>query len=293
MIVRQESRPVIEKLRIQNYRVLRDVTFDHLTPLTVLFGPNGSGKSTVFDVFAFLNEAFTTNLRRAWDRRNRMHEIRSRGEDGPVVFEIKYREGHKGTPDGNLVTYRLAIDEQKGLPTVIEETLRWSTAPGSGRSRDILAFANGAGTVYDEPTASNSHEQLDSPDLLAVSTLGQLSRHPRVAALRRFISGWYLSYVSADHARALPDAGPQERLSQSGDNLPNVVQYLQEQHPDRLAEIFRRLGERVPNLERLEPEQLADQRLVAMTDNGSQLGSLWMEGYFGVGDPLVRSGRPA
>jgi predicted ATPase len=395
-----DDRPVIERLTIQNYRVLRDVTFDRLTPLTVLFGPNGSGKSTVFDVFAFLNEAFTTNLRRAWDRRNRLHEIRSRGSSGPIVFELKYREGRRS----KLVTYRIAIDERRGAPVVVEETLRWSTAPGSGRSRDILSFVEGEGRVYDDTSGESSYEALDSSDLLAVSTLGQLSRHPRVAALRRFISGWYLSYVSADAARALPESGPQERLSQSGDNLPNVVQYLQEQHPERLAEIFAQLGERVPNLERLEPEQLADgrlllrlkdrsfeepilakytsdgtlkllayltvlhdpeppsiigieepenqlhprllpllaeearhaaarsqmlvtthspffadslrpkelwvlyretdgftrtkrasndPRLVAMTDNGAHLGSLWMEGYFDVGDPLVRSGRPA
>lgn len=99
------ARPTIVRLRVQNYRVLRDVTFDKLTPLTVLFGPNGSGKSTVFDVFVFLNEAFTTSLRRAWDRRNRMGELRSRGATGPVVFEIKYRESSRT----RLVTYRLAI----------------------------------------------------------------------------------------------------------------------------------------------------------------------------------------
>lgn len=394
------GRPVIEKLAIKNYRVLRDVTFDRLSPLTVLFGPNGSGKSTVFDVFAFLHEAFTTNLRRAWDRRNRLHEIRSRGSDGPIVFELKYRESR----GSRLVTYRLAIDEIRGAPVVVEETLRWSIAPAQGRSKDILRFAHGSGDVYDEEAGRLSSEALDSADLLAVSTLGQLSRHPRVAALRRFISGWYLSYVSADSTRSLPEAGPQERLSQTGDNLPNVVQYLQEQHPDRLESIFRRLRNRVPNLQRIEPEPLADGRLllrlkdeafdepilakftsdgtlkllayltvlqdpdppsivgveepenqlhprllpvlaeearsaasrsqmlvtthspffadalnprelwvlyresdgftrtlrasdnpqlVAMVDGGGLLGDLWMEGYFGVGDPLVRAGRPA
>jgi predicted ATPase len=400
MIAAGGGRPVIERLTIRNYRVLRDVTFAGLTPLTVLFGPNGSGKSTVFDVFAFLNEAFTTNLRRAWDRRNRLHEIRSRGCEGPVEFELKYRESR----GSKLVTYKLAIDEEHGAPVVLEETLRWSTAPSQGRPRDILKFFRGEGNVYDDESGGYSYEALDSPDLLAVSTLGQLSRHPRVAALRRFISGWYLSYVSADNARSLPEAGPQERLSQTGDNLPNVVQFLQEQHPARLARIFAILGERVPNLERIEPEPLADGRLllrlkdksfeepilakftsdgtlkmlayltvlhdpvppsivgieepenqlhpqllpllveeardaaarsqmlvtthspfftnslhpkelwvlyreadgfartrrasdspqlVAMTENGALLGSLWMEGYFDAGDPLVRSGRPA
>ena len=52
--------------------------------------------------------------------------------------------------------------------------------------------------------------------MIAVSTLGQLARHPRVSALRRFITGWHLSYLSADATRGVPEAGPQERLSESG-----------------------------------------------------------------------------
>lgn len=45
----------IEALRVQNYRVLRDLQLRNITPLSVLLGPNGSGKSTSFDVFAFLS----------------------------------------------------------------------------------------------------------------------------------------------------------------------------------------------------------------------------------------------
>ena len=50
----------IEYLKARNFRVLRDVAFRDLTPMTVLLGPNGSGKSTVFDVFAFLAECFAS-----------------------------------------------------------------------------------------------------------------------------------------------------------------------------------------------------------------------------------------
>ncbi|TVR99621.1 MAG: hypothetical protein EA406_02965 [Rhodospirillales bacterium] len=50
--------PRIESLKVENYRALRTIQFDRLTPLTVLLGANGSGKSTVFDVFAFLAECF-------------------------------------------------------------------------------------------------------------------------------------------------------------------------------------------------------------------------------------------
>ena len=82
------SPPRITALKVQNYRVLRDVEFRDLTPLTVLIGPNGSGKSTVFDVFAFLSECFESGLRRALDKRGRLKELRSRNSHGPIVIEI-------------------------------------------------------------------------------------------------------------------------------------------------------------------------------------------------------------
>ena len=74
----------IEYLKVQNFRALREVEFKDMTPLTVLLGPNGSGKSTVFDVFTFLSECFELGLRRAWDKRGRAKELKTRGGDGPV-----------------------------------------------------------------------------------------------------------------------------------------------------------------------------------------------------------------
>jgi predicted ATPase len=105
-------------------------------------------------------------------------------------------------------------------------------------------------------------EALDSPEVLAVNTLGQLARNPRVSALRRFITDWHLSYLTADNTRSVPEAGPQERLSATGDNLPNVIQYLKEQHSDRLTHILNILSMRVPRLERVDAEFLADGRLL-------------------------------
>lgn len=105
-------------------------------------------------------------------------------------------------------------------------------------------------------------EQLDSPERLAVNTLGQFAKHVRVNALRRFITDWYLSYLSADSTRGFPEAGPQERLSSTGDNLPNVIQYLKEQHEQRLQTILETLTKRVPRLERVDAELMQDGRLL-------------------------------
>lgn len=255
------SVPRIESLRVENYRALRSVEMKEITPLTVLLGPNGSGKSTLFDVFAFLAESFDQGLRNAWERRNRFRELRTRGSDGPIVFAIKYREA-AGEP---LITYHLELDERERRPVVAREWLQWRRGQ-YGKPFRFLDFTEGHGNVVsgDSPDdeAERQQEELNSPELLAVSTLGQFSKHPRVSALRAFISGWYLSYISAASTRSVPESGPQERLSATGDNLPNVIQYLDEQHPERLREILEVLSRRVPRLERVVARVLEDGRLM-------------------------------
>ena len=253
--------PRIESLRVKNYRALRDVELKKITPLTAFLGSNGSGKSTLFDVFAFLAECFTEGLRRAWDKRGRFKELRTRGSDGPIEFEIKYREKPK-TP---IITYHLAIGEEKKGPYVNAEWLQWRRG-SRGKPFRFLDFQDGAGRVIGGETPDEDEEriteQLDDPSMIAVSTLGQLARHPRVSALRRFITSWHLSYLSADATRGVPEAGPQERLSESGDNLPNVIQYLKEQHQQRLNDILSILSKRVPRLEKVDAELMLDGRLL-------------------------------
>jgi len=259
--------PRIEYLRVKNYRALRDLELKDINPLTVFLGPNGSGKSTIFDVFAFLSECFSDGLRKAWDRRGRFKELRSRGSDGPVSLELKYREDPDAKRKSPLMTYHLAIEESKRGPYVAEEWLRWPRVPGkASRPFYFLEFRSGEGKVItgDVPDeeAERIEEKLASPEMLAVNTLGQLAKHPRASALRRFITSWYLSYITADNTRGVPEAGPQERLSATGDNLPNVIQYLKEQQEKRLDYILARLSDRVPCLEKVDTQPLADGRLL-------------------------------
>ncbi|MGW7516978.1 AAA family ATPase [Streptomyces sp. NPDC054796] len=250
--------PVIEAIRIENYRVLQNVQINNLKPFTVLIGPNGSGKSTLFDVFAFLETCFTLGVRNAWDQRGGKRQLQSRGADGPIAIQFSYRE----RPSAKRLTYRLELDEERGRPVVVRELLRWTKGEGQGRPRHFLDFQHGSGYVEDEETGAQNHETLDGSDRLAVNALGQLTSHPRVTALRRFISGWYLSYLSVAEERKSPAAGPQERLSQSGDNISNVLQYLKENHPKRLQSVIDALQETIPTLERVDYDTSPDGRLV-------------------------------
>ena len=253
--------PRIERLKVRNFRALRDLELKKITPMTVLLGPNGSGKSTVFDVFAFLAECFETGLRRAWEKRGRARELKSRGGSGPVLIEIAYRE----KPGSSLITYHLEVEEKDGRPVAVVEWLRWKRG-GYGAPFRFLDYADGAGRVISGELPDKQDQRIEvplsSPDTLAVNALGQLAENPRVVALRNFIMGWHVSYLSSDDARGQPEAGPQEQLSKTGDNLANVIQYLSEEHPDRLDLIFGRLRERIPKIHNVIADQMPDGRLL-------------------------------
>ncbi len=259
--MRSQPVPRIEYLKVQNYRALKDIELKNIKPITVLLGANGSGKSTIFDVFAFLSECFNENLRKAWDRRGRFRELRTRGSQGAIVIEMKYRED----PKAPLITYHLAINETNNRPYIEEEWLQWRRGQ-TGKPFRFLDFKSGEGQVISGDSPENEDERitekLESTEFLAVNTLGQFAKHPRVSALRKFIASWYLSYLTADNTRTTPEAGPQERLSATGDNLPNVIQNLKEQHEETLEKILATLSQRIPKLEKVEASIMQDGRLL-------------------------------
>lgn len=260
--------PRIEYLHVTNFRALQNLELRQISPLAVFLGPNGSGKSTLFDVFAFLSECFSTGLRKAWERRGRFKELRTRGSEGPITVELAYRED----PKSPVITYHLTIDERESGPYIPKEWLLWKRG-SEGRPFRFLDFSGGFGRVVSGETPDDDGERteevLDSDEMIAVNTLGQLKKYPRVAALRRFITGWYLSYLSADNLRATSEAGAQEHLSSTGDNLPNVIQYLKEQHERRLDEIVDRLKRRIPKLDQVEARTLENGRLLLLAKDAT------------------------
>ena len=106
---------------------------------------------------------------------------------------------------------------------------------------------------------------------LGIATLGALKQHPRIVAFRRFIEGWYLSYFTPDAARSLPLAGPQQRLNVHGDNLGNVVQFMEREHPQRFQIILKSIADKIPGIDRIDTEKTSDGRLLLrFNDKGFQ-----------------------
>lgn len=99
----------IEGIRIKNFRVLRDVTLgklwnlqnaEPLTPMTAVIGKNGVGKSSLFDAFGFLADCLRVGVEEACDSRGRggFERIRSQGQQGPIEFEVYYKEDGNARP---------------------------------------------------------------------------------------------------------------------------------------------------------------------------------------------------
>jgi predicted ATPase len=249
---------LIEGFRVQNYRSLRDVAVGRLssfpdagvlTPLTVVIGKNGAGKSTLFDAFGFLSDSLAIGVEAACDREQRggFERLRSRGIQEPMKFEIYYREAQNHQP----ITYGLEIDlDESGRPFVASEVLlqhrrgqlRRVPFPFLRLSRGIGEVWAGEEAVDIEGEESNQRMPVSLTDMrqLGIATLGTMRDHPRIARFRDFLKGWYLSYFTPGAARGLPVAGPQRHLNMHGDNIGNVVQFMQREHKERFESILRR-----------------------------------------------------
>lgn len=116
----------IEGIKIQNYGVLKDIVLGKtrtnqneksLANLVAVIGSSGNGKSTLADAFGFIADCLEIGVEAACDANNRggFEKLHSQGTEGPISFELYYRESSNTRP----ITYELEIDLDKtGRPFV-------------------------------------------------------------------------------------------------------------------------------------------------------------------------------
>jgi predicted ATPase len=282
----------IEGIRIQNFRSLRDVTLGQLWNekgtgklelMTAVIGKNGAGKSTIFDAFGFLSDCLKLGVEEACDKRGGFERIISQGITEPIKFDIYYRESHNARP----ITYEVSFDlDEHGRPFVKSERLRQRRKEQKwGRPFSFLILEDGRGVVWkgdfegiEELSSqlttqeidtlmreeSNEKESVELADnrKLGIATLGALKQNPRISAFRQFIEGWYLSYFTPDAARGLPLSGPQKHLNMHGDNIGNVVQFMERDHPKQFQKILDDITGKIPGIGKISTDRTLDNRLV-------------------------------
>lgn len=293
---------MLEGLKIENYRALKcvkmgklwnDQAAKPLTPLTAVIGQNGVGKSSLIDAIGFISDCLRCGIEEACDmnKRGGYQKIHSKGTDGPIRFEFYFRE----EPQSRPITYQLAIEiDSFGRPYVASEKLRQRRlGQKSGQPFLFLFLESGRGLAWkgsqnlsdasvknekmddfmsilfghENSVAKGESNEVELVELadarhLGIATLGALKQHPRISAFRKFIEGWYLSYFMPDSARSMPLSGPQKLLNLHGDNLGNVVQYMQRDCPDRFQHVLDEISRRIPGLRRIDTEPTQDDRIL-------------------------------
>ncbi len=275
----------IESIRLKNYKAFRDVHLTGMPAFMVVVGANGTGKTTLFDVFGFLHDCLQSNVRQALSARGRFREVLSRGAEGEtILIEIQYRMEIVGT--NRLVTYSLELAEQDGVPFVKRESLRYKRGR-YGAPYYFLNFQGGEGyAISNEEDFDKADEELDretsklgSPDILAIKGLGQFARFKAATAFRRLIESWHVSDFHIGAARGRKEVtGDVEHLSETGDNLPRVAQYLFEQHPEIFKKVLDVMAARVPGIAEIEPVVTEDGYLTLRFRDGA-FGTPFLDRY--------------
>ena len=176
----------------------------------------------------------------------------------PYVSKERLRQRRKGQSKGHPFSF-LHLENGKGLV--------WKGDNVGSENEDLDSLFKS----LEDFTETNESELIELEDKrkLGIATLGALKQHPRISAFRQFIEGWYLSYFTPDAARSLPLAGPQKHLNRHGDNLGNVVQFLERENPKRFNHILSKIAEKIPGIEKITTEKTEDGRLlIKFNDRG-------------------------
>jgi predicted ATPase len=266
----------LKSITIRNFKALQNIHLTEVPNFIVLVGANGSGKSTLFDVFGFLRDALTGNVRQALDARGRFAEVVTRGHENESIL-VELQVGLPIAGRSRLVTYHLEVGLDQGRPVILHEFLRYKRGR-YGAPFYFLDFHKGSGFAirneedFDKPDEELQREeqQLESPDILAIKGLGQFQRFKAASALRQLLENWHVSDFHISAARGRKEAtGIAEHLSETGENLPRVAQYLYENHRPIFRTILRRMQQRVPGISGVEPELTQDGYLILRFRDGT------------------------
>lgn len=266
----------IASIRLKNFKNFRDARIDDIPRLCVIVGANGSGKSTLFDVFGFLKDCLTFNVRQALQARGGFNEVISRNVDSHESIEIELRFRMEIADVERLVTYFLEIGLDERRPVVRREILRYKRGR-YGSPFHFIDFANGSGSaVTNEEDFDKQDDALEremqtvSRDALAIKGLGQFERFKAANSLRQSLENWHVSDFHINLARGSKEViGESNHLSVTGDNLQLVARNLFENAPDIFRKIVSVMQHRVPGVSDVEPILTEDGRLILRFQNES------------------------
>lgn len=289
---------MITRIEALNYRVLRYVN-QPLANFQVLIGPNASGKSTFLDVIAFLSDILTRpSLTDAV--RLRAPDIRDltwmrASEWLELAIEANIPE-HFNMPNRRLrYEIRLGVDKETGELALLAETLwlipipsissivpktelQLRLFPASSEIPASIVRASGKHTppgwrkIVSKTNTGNDYFKAETTDWNNMFRLGP--KRPALANLPededRFpVSIWFKRYLSEGVQkimlnsealrRPVPPQSPRKFLP-DGSNLPWVIDTLEQNNPDLLANWINHIQTALPDIRNISTVERPEDR---------------------------------
>lgn len=230
---------MLTRLRIQNFRLLRDVTIDFETDgvPTVFIGPNGSGKSTVLEALDFLARCGTSGVQAAAQAHGGLSAIRTIGVDEPVRLETTWAFTTKRIAS-EVMKWELKwafslLPAMNGGVTVLREELIDSS---QNEARPVVTTNDvGERSVWPEIALLGEPSNITSRATLAFEEVTDASRFLSLYALRQVVGfvnvvgaistapGWARAEVLQPSPRDSLVIGPKKFLDRQGLGLANVL----------------------------------------------------------------------
>ncbi len=245
---------MIRRVRLQNYKAVRDVSF---TPsrLTVIVGPNAGGKTSILEAINCVAGIAKTPARNVLQERLAPSAIRRIGAKGPTVIGV----------ETDLRKVEVTIEcEQPNIQ---------GTASPSSESVRIQAWQRTSiDSDFQEPPI-----ELSSSEQNPVSYFGEL------------YSTTFVRLDPAALSEAVPDSARVPFLAFSGRGLANVLAYLFLLERDRFRAIESALREVVPAVAAIsfEKSDSLDQGEVQATGRLDLFGSVYKELFAGGWKPAL------
>ncbi|GIK64940.1 MAG: hypothetical protein BroJett018_27340 [Chloroflexota bacterium] len=217
---------MLTKLRFKNWRSLRDVTIEDLTPLTVFIGANSSGKTNIVDGLHFLRDSNQYGVFKAVSGRNGMEKVRSFSamDIEPLEIEFSFTPSYSLPP----LCYEVGIKYENNLLPKVAEILK-STA---GEIFVEATYDEDEGVQIRHNIGEDIHPLPDAPfgwEQTVLSVFGDVPTYGPIYHTYQFMMRrWQILDEMFDPQLSLPiGQGDFGLLDNKARNLPSLLHFMQ------------------------------------------------------------------
>ncbi|MBI1258991.1 MAG: AAA family ATPase [Chloroflexi bacterium] len=243
---------MLTRLRLKNWRSVKEETIHFTTPITVFIGANSSGKTNIVDALYFLRESSEDGVRQAVINRGGAEKVHSIDSELDDPLEIGFSFNNPLFETDTELTYILSIffsHFNKIIPEVGEqlkdEQSIWLDAISNDRVQVRISRQEDLRFLPDPPFG---WEQT------VLASLGDAPSYPALYYTHQFITRrWQLldENFMPPLSVASRSYGDVTMVDRCADNVPNMLDYFRSVKPQIYDQLQEDLAWLLPHIETL------------------------------------------